>query len=433
MHLNIKNEATGLCVNNRYRLIYPQNIWQKFPDKDFLTDNLVHLLTINTPLVAGFKEIKYNTAKPLFEKGFREVVRKSIPAAVDDYRISAEKTLEKFRRIKYKFAPGKVRKPKHSYGLKEGAIIPLSFGKDSLLTLAVCREIGLNSVPVYINDTVSPSENRIKLSYARKLGAKIVTNKLEKLNDFETWGRRESCLGYSHMLTSFCFISIPLMSYYKCKYVVPGNQQSMNSLCKTRDGKKAFPSFDQTTYWMKKQSKMIDKITGGGVFSAIEPLTDISIAKILHTRYKKIGKYQTSCDSLDASEEKRWCHSCSACCDSSILMKAFGVNTKYAGIRHSFLGKKHRKLYSLFNKHKTEIYERNNIARDENLLAFYLAYKEGARGYLIDKFKEKFLSEAREREDELRKKFFRIYPSIMPRKIERKVTSIYREELKDLI
>lgn len=433
MNLNFNNEINGLAVNGKYRLSYPKDVWQRFPDKEFLTDNLAHLLTVTMPLVAGFKKVKYNTSKPLFYNEFKEVVRKSIPSAVDDYNISAKKTMKRFDKIKYEFASNKIKKPRRDYELDEGAVIPISFGKDSLLTLGVCREIGLKTVPVYINDTVSPGENRTKLRYAKKLGSKVVTNELEKLNDFETWNKGESCLGYSHMLTSFCFISIPLMAKYKCKYIVPGNQQDMNFTFKTKEGIKTFPSFDQTTIWMRKQNKMINRITGGNVFSAIEPLTDIAITKILHTRYKKLGRCQTSCGELDGTREKRWCHACNSCSDTAILMRAFGANPKDVGLRSSFLEKKHQKLYCLFGGKKTDSYDRSKDVRDEQLLEFYLAYKEGARGYLIDKFRKKFLDEAKEREDELRKKFFRIYPSIMPKKIERKVNSIYKEELKDLV
>ena len=69
--------------------------------------------------------------------------------------------------------------------------------------------------------------------------------------------------------------------------------------------------------------------------------------------------------------------------------------------------------------------------RDEQLFAFYLAYKNKNKGYLIDKFKKKFLKEALAREDELYNKFFKVHRAAsIPTKIKRDINSIYKEELK---
>ncbi len=50
----------------------------------------------------------------------------------------------------------------------------------------------------------------------------------------------------------------------------------------------------------------------------------------------------------------------------------------------------------------------------------------------MEKFKKKFLKEAQERENELRKKFFTIYDSNIPKEIKRDIISIYKEELEEL-
>jgi hypothetical protein len=50
-------------------------------------------------------------------------------------------------------------------------------------------------------------------------------------------------------------------------------------------------------------------------------------------------------------------------------------------------------------------YEKAPEAKEQQLLAFYMAYRNGVKGYLIDKFKKKFLKEAKSREDELYRRF----------------------------
>jgi hypothetical protein len=84
----------------------------------------------------------------------------------------------------------------------------------------------------------------------------------------------------------------------------------------------------------------------------------------------------------------------------------------------------------LFNKHTERVLEKPRAVRDEQLLAFYLAYRNKDKGYLIDEFKRKFLSEAKAREDELYNKFFTVYNAVsLFGKLKREVNSIYKEEL----
>ncbi len=446
MKLICKNYERGLKVKFKDRIFflrYPKEIWENYPAdiKNILVDNLVHLLTINLPLMSGIKKLKYNTSTPLFRSFFHTVVINSLPAAVHDYDIVTGKIIKQFLNINYEFKDYNIKIPSHSYETDERAIVLSSFGKDSLLSLGICNEIGLDPVTVYINDTVSSPENQIKLKFGRKISKKFnfkyhtVRNEIEKLNDFEFWGKDESCIGYTHMMSGFSLITLPFAYYYKTKYIVLGNQQNMNYGFRNKDGFLTYPSFDQTRLWMKQQDIMIKMLASENthIMSVIEPLTNIAITKILHTRYKELGKYQISCDLLDKFHKTRWCSSCSKCARLSIFMKANNVDTKSVGLRSNLLDKKHKKLYCLFDGKERDVYEKSKEARDEQLLAFYMAYRNNHKGYLINLFKRTFLKEAKEREDALSKKFFSIHKSVtMPKNIKKNVLAIFKEELKNL-
>jgi len=446
MELNCTENKNGLILefeNKKFSLDYPENVWSSYPEesKKVLIDNLVHLLTINFPIVAGIKRLKYNTSDPLFRRFFHNLVINSLPHAVEDYNIATEDIINQFLNIKYEFEDSKVKTYSHNFDVEEKALLSLSFGKDSLLSLAVCNEIGLEPISVYIDDTVSPSENKIKRKSVKKMseefGLRIfkVKNEIEKLNDFESWNKDESCIGYTHMITGFCFIVLPFSNYFKTKYIVIGNQQDNNFGFLNKDGFLTYPSFDHTSRWTKQLDFMIKMMTSGKVrvMSVIEPLTNIALIRILHKRYKEFGKYEISCDCLDASSEKRWCHNCSKCARLSIMMKANNIDTRVVGFKSNLLDKKHKKLYCLFDGKEVDCYEKSKEARDEQLLAFYMAYKNKQSGYLIDLFKKTFLKEAESREDSLFKKFFSLNkPFTMPSKIEKGVLSIFKEELRDL-
>jgi 7-cyano-7-deazaguanine synthase in queuosine biosynthesis len=443
MKLYFSLEKEGIKVkegNKEYSLKYPSGIWERYPlrSKEFLFDNLAHLLTINSALVKEEENVEYNTSLPIFKSFFEILVIKGLPHAVDDYKMTTEKTIKNFLNINHIFKDRKVKAPHYSGRSGKRAIITLSCGKDSLLSLALAKELGLNPIGVYINDTVSPIENRIKLEFLEQLskeqGLKIfmVTNELEKLNDFETWGINESCVGYTHMMTGFSQIVLPFNYNFDAGYTIAGNQANMDFKFLNSEGYWTYPSFDQSREWMKQQNIMLGLATGGKVklVSLIEGLTNTAIIKLLHGKYKEIGKYQISCDLLDFSDEKRWCHDCNKCCRLYMMMKAVGASTDSVGFHKDLLQKAYKKHYVLFGGEKVDVYEKSGEARDEQLFCFYWAYKKGVKGELMEQFRKEFLKEAEDRKEILLDKFWKVGEmSTVPEEIGRELKKRVEKEL----
>jgi len=266
MNLNFKLFHKGIIVNNKFNLKYPSKIWKTYTEKDFFLDNVAYTNTLCVPLVSGVSKIQYNPSKPLIKRYIDASVLRDIPSAVEDYSISTSAMIKKFKRIEYKFKDNKIKKPNFSSETYEKAVVPFSCGKDSLLTLAVCDEVGLEPTAPYFNDTVSPYENKLKIKYLKKIKKKlgikieIVRNSIEKLNDFEFWGKEESVIGYSHLVFNFCLLSLPLNSFYNAKYIVLGNEYGLNSKFKNKDGVWCYPSYDQSFEGTKRLNKIFDLI-----------------------------------------------------------------------------------------------------------------------------------------------------------------------------
>ena len=441
---SLRNNGIGIKFRNRFfSLSYPKKIWKNYPkkEKDFLFDNLAYLLTITFPLVSEFKTVQYNTSSPLFKPYFQQMVIRDIPSSTEDYPVSTAKTVKGFMNLEVNFKNYHIKNPLYqTRPAKNRLIIPLSFGKDSLLTLAVAREIGFEPIAVYINDTVSGLENSWKLDLVKKLSQDfkietlVITNQIEKLNDFEYWNKNESSLGYAHMIAGFCFLSLPLTYFFKASYIALGNQQDMSFSFWNKEGYRAFPSFDQSLEGTKQLDSIISLATQNKVrlISLIEPLTNLAITKILNQRYPELAKFQISCDALNTLNNRRkWCLNCSKCARLFIFMKAWGINPEKLGFTRELLGKSSEKLYRLFSGKLADNYEKSKEARDEQLLAFYLAYKKGARGYLMDKFKKTFLDEAKRRNKWLRKNFLKLHSmETIPRNLRSKVRKIYYQEIK---
>lgn len=420
-----------------FHLKIPKEIWNLYPYKEILLDNLAYVSTVNLPVIARKNKLVYNTSKPIIKKLVNKIIIGNIPNSLEDYRADTSKTIKRFQDVEYVFN-GESKVPDFQESLSEGAVVAFSCGKDSLLTFGICKEIGLKPVCVYVNDTVSPTENNLKLNYNKLVSKEfnfknvIMRNEIEQINDFEYWNKGETCLGYSHMTTGFCLMALPVMYSFDKRYIVLGNEQDMNFSFINKDGYKAYPSFDQTDEATEIQDKIIKKMTNnhGSVFSVIKPITNIAAMKILFNRYSNLSKYEISCDCLNASDEKRWCHDCNKCARLFLFMKSFGFDPKLVGLRNLF-EREYKNYYTLFTGEQ-DAYEKSKESRDQQLLAFYLAYKNNQKGYLVDHFKKNYLQEAKDREEELRKKFFKIYDSHMPNKIKNKVNSIYKEELSNV-
>lgn len=441
MKLEFRKSENGVLLNadnKLFSLEYPREIWDNYPSslKELFLDNFSFISTIVMPLVAEINEVDYNTSKPLFEEVFRNSILKDIPSAVEDYKDRSEDVINKFLKIKYNFKDKNVKKPELNNNFDERAVLSMSYGKDSLASLGVCREVGLESAGFYVNDCVSPSENEIKIEFSKKISEEfnvpihVIKNEIEKINDFEYWKKEEGCLSYSHLIAEICFLSSVLNNFYKAKYFVMGNENGMTKSFVNKDGYKCYISYDQSPAGMERLNKMMN-LMGSRVGSVILPLDELSIIKILHNRYKELGKYQTSCNGLDNSDRKRWCLDCDECAIIFLLLKANNIDVKSVGLEEGMFDKKFKKFFILFGGTEVSRYHKIDFVRDEELLAFYLAYRNKARGYLIDKFKERFLEEAKEREDELYKNVFSAHKVDlgMSKKIEKEVWSIYREEL----
>jgi hypothetical protein len=452
MNLSIKKIDNGVVINfnnEKFSVKYPTNIWDKFPNemKDFFLDNYLFLKSVHFPLMLGVKKIKLNTAPPLLKTFFLAMQFMDIPNISDFDGIQPDENFKKFFNSTFKFSNGEVKYPNSNFDVNENSsVLSTSFGKDSLLSLALAREIKLDNHPIWIEEKGAPLEN----SYKRKLIKKFkdefditiekICNETMLLHSYyhlKISDERHYIL--SHLLTEYAFLLIPFLYNFGAKYLFFGNEQSCNESYMSKSGYRCYPVFDQSIEWMREINKMLNIVLGKNVYvtSLVEPLHDMAIIKILHSRYPEFAKYQYSCfpDETTINNFKRWCCHCSKCARLYIIFKALGINTKKLGFRNNMLSRKHMEHYSIFSSgDNLNPYDSSGVGRDEQLLAFLLATKNKVKGELIDEFKKRFKNDVESREDELIKKFFSIHKSVtIPRKLKTKVLSIYKEELSDFL
>jgi len=429
-----------------YSLEYPEKIWKAYPEnlKKLFADNYAYLKALHLPhmLKNGIK-ISIGNPVPLFEKPIYGCMLNNVSFCSDVDGDSTEANLKKFVNLEFDFKDFETTYPKYDNILKEKAVLNMSFGKDSLCSFGLARELGLDPEPVFTIDNSTVRENNYKKIIINNFSKEFkkvwtVTNNTGVLHDYRYWKMPRTEWGYGHLMTELCFNILPFAHYSKAKYVLFGNEKSCDDYYINKDGYKCYPVFDQSSKWVTELTKMTKVLTNNQmqVVSLIEPIHELSVIKVLHNRYPEIGKYQMSCfpDENDYGKQNYWCEHCSKCARIFILLKANNIDPARVGFKTDMFSYDREHLFSCFGVEKKEGasigYDTTGAGKDEQIYAFFLAYKNGARGELIDKFAKTYLNEAIEREDELHKKFYGIHDSkTIPTKFLHKLRSIFAEEL----
>ncbi len=432
-----------LINKHSLKLQYPENIWRRFPphQKKIFADNVAYGLTFHLPfLFPSLKKLNYEMPVPLSEaflyKGFSQALPATALMQEDNFGNKTSNLLRRLYFTNYFFNNKKTEIPAFNrVSFKDNIIMPFTFGKDSLLTFALCKELGVSPTPIFFAEPHQPYDvlNKKKLAAAfqkeYKVKINFVNNSLGILRDPDGW------FGWEIQLTQYSLLMLPYVYALKAGYIFFSNEQSCNETMIDKDGFRCNPVFEQSHQWLL-QNSLLTSLVGGNSLSIgtlIEPIHELAVIKILHNRYPKIGKYQSSCD-LESKPKNgmRWCEDCSKCARIYIFLLANGVNPKRVGFKGNLLRDSKKHLYSIFSPQRIQEfgYDNSESAKGEQIFAFLLAYKRGVKGKVMESFSRKYLKEALKKEKEYRKVYYGIHSNTtVPKSFSTKVLKIFKEEL----
>lgn len=442
--------ANGIAVDvdsRKYMVTYPVKVWNSFPQeiRDVWADNLTYAWTAYLALKKQ-TPLEYDFPLPLGEAFFFQGLNYSLPETMTltDRKTKLSGLIGKLynANLNITFSPRHL--PRQTYEgkakLKNQAIIPFSFGKDSLLTFALCREMGIRSYPFFFLEPSSPWENEYKKSLATKFKEEFqvkitrIPMPLGKIRD--NYG---AYWGWDLTFTQYSLLMLPYIFNLKTKYVFWSHEQDCNELFNDDYGYKVNLVYEQSSRWLNSLNSLFQGL-GQEVrlSSIIEPINEFATIWVLHKRYPEIAKYQYSCFAEEKSQKnKRWCGRCEKCMMMNIFMLAMGVDPRSVGLNEDLFTASKRQYYILFRGKESKFWVSDKI-RDlwwqEQLLAFLMAYRKGAKGVLMEEFKKKFLGQAEKMEKDIRKKVFGMtLPKTVDESIFKSLKGIYEEELKGLI
>ncbi|OGG42885.1 hypothetical protein A3G50_00650 [Candidatus Jorgensenbacteria bacterium RIFCSPLOWO2_12_FULL_42_11] len=452
--LNDNGFRIKIFGTNRYGVdYYPAKIFSELDlkAKKALLENFIYAWTRPLALLMDYG-LFFESNKPLIKNFVDYGILGDLSRIADLNKVKTQKLLADFKKFDKNgeiiFRGKKSERmlpPKKTSS--EKAILALSFGKDSLLSYGIAKEIGLDCQVVFVRDIKGYNKEYIEAEAKHK--SRIIKSFIENeripinflidnvdeiFSDRKIKSKIKDLENTNGMLT-FVLEFIPVAYYHQAKYLILGNEANFVDSFKNQDGFKTYPSFDQTVIYTKRENQYLKRLTNGNiqVISLIEPIYNLAEMKILYHRYPYLLQYLMSCSPEKKGSEK-WCYQCPMCAKAFLYSVAVGGDPQKIGFKQNFFAKRYKQLYPLFTKKITRPHEKPKAVSEEQLLSFLLAYRQGWRGDLINLFKEKYLAVATRREKELRKKFFGIHSSLtIPKEIKNKVIDIYQEELVSLI
>lgn len=399
-------------------LSFPQEVWREFPAKEALRSELAYVLTQATPVILKHPTLWYETPEPRFLDTYEACFELSIPNMVEAIPTEdAGEVLSLFRSILRYFPqePFSIGMERLEGWNRHRVVLPFTYGKDSLLSLATLSALGYEVILVNIDECVLPRAKAIRKGMEGAFFKEHdftyhqVRNEIQLLSDWQVLNRPVTRLHQVHVHFIYLLAMLPFCAYYRAPYIVLSNEYENSLLCIHRGGFSAPHKYMQSSEAARKLAGIAEVFSNRQVtvVNPIGVLDNFSIHAILHREFPAYGKYRLTCH-MEMAEHARWCHDCYRCAQPFLYECALGHDPFSLGFERSMLEGDKAPHYSLFREevHPRDTYHR--FVREEEALAFLMARGCGVQGELMDRFEIEFLPHMEKRESVLRKKVFRL-------------------------
>ena len=440
----MKMEIVSSIFKKKLLLRYPPAIWKRYPkeNKIKLLDNINYIFTAHLPfLLKENIRLEYNTGYPHVYSWASQGFMRYLPAYW--YLYNGKRGTKIFPMLKtllnsnVEFSETIDAPPSFPATIDEHVIIPFTFGKDSLLTYNIAKEIGLKPTIIWFNDPggfEGKHKKRLFREFSKIAKDKIyfIDNAFEKLRE-----QGDGWFGWELAMTSWALLTLPFAYAKKAGYIIYSNEKSANSFFYDESGVKIIPDYEQSGQATEELSILTQALSEGEVYTTTfsQGLHELAIIGILKQKYfDKTFRYLMSCWSENEDgKNKRWCGNCSKCARIYVYMTAHGVRPQEdAGFEDNMFLPEKEPLFNVFGKNASGTgWDAFGLNTDEQALAFYLTYLRGNRDPLVQKFAqtEIFLN-TKKRYDELMDEYLTLHKEyITPPQWKRKINRIFNQAL----
>ncbi|MCP3955445.1 MAG: hypothetical protein GY697_24975 [Desulfobacterales bacterium] len=419
---------------------FPEAVWRSFPAKEKLVHELAYILTMAPPLILKHPTVWYHSPAPQFFDLYNECFEEAIPNLSDPITgESAGEILSRFRQTGRHFAASAspVLPPAVRVAWDQRRVVlPFSFGKDSLTSLATLNALGYEVFPVCLDDRVLPRGTAIRARLERKMATEQgiqclpVRNEIQLLSDYQVLQRPLNHLSRVHIYFVYLLAMLPFCYYYRAPVIVV-NYEYCPTLERLHRGGYLLPHrVMQTPAVIQKIRAMVEQLSAGAitVVDLIGGLGDFSINRLLNHTFTEFGAYRVSCH-MEMSTCNRWCHQCYRCAHAYLFAQATGVDPAGLGFEKSMFNDNTRECYHLFRAppHPRDAYAR--YYRQAEQLAFAMAVRRGVMGPLVDQFRQMSPPVNRRTVRKLGQAIFKVHGRPGKHPLEKEAYRFYRERI----
>ena len=419
-----------------FKVRFPRAVWSRFPErqKAVLAQNVTFGAAQVLPLMLKKPSVRYQFPQPISESFFFQNHLCDLLSCEAADEVRHLSYVRDFYNLEYEFAPAQPLVPVFwpgATGRQPSAILPFSFGKESLVTLGLCLELGIRPVLVYCQEPAHPFEEVYKRKRLKQLSAELgvksyyVGFEPGLFRYGKAFGLRcPTELGWGSQTTILSLLCLPFALAERAPYVLIGSEQ-LNNEVRWRHDWKMHPSYDQTSHWTGQQRHLLGLLSGGatGVYSTLESLEEINIFCLLHHRYPQLGKYHFSCSAQrPLAGGSAWCHKCYKCERMFLFARACGIDPWQLGFK--------KDLMSLRGGFRSYFGTESATGAPYELdFAFLAAYRKGLLGAYEKMFRSRKLSRLRPWREYV-DYFSRIHPHRnRPPRYAKRMESIFKMEL----
>ncbi|HIH88554.1 TPA: hypothetical protein HA344_05015 [Candidatus Bathyarchaeota archaeon] len=382
---------------NAYKVDYPAEVWESLHDdaKKMIVDHVAFMSTNYLPVVLDKKGVVYGTRQPMLESFAFESTVFDIPSCAQLDGRSTMDYLRRYYNSDFRFEGGETVVWGKKYRPRNKAIVSFTSGKESLLTLALCRELGIEPILVNVVEPSNIYEEKHRRRLLEEMEAEfgvewyMVRHEPGVFHDGHKMGYKPSSLGWGTQLLYYLFLYLPFIFHSRARYVFFGNENSCDKEAPHPEGFRTNYCFDQSSRWTLQMDNAARMLTGGSarVGSLVGPLNEIAVTKVLHEGYPDLAKYQMSCFCEDPpAEEHRWCCTCSKCARTYAFIRGLGYDPTVVGFWKDVFTEEHANLFSALGGEKTFGFDKSGLGREEQELALYMAAQREPDNLFLRKY-----------------------------------------------
>ncbi|MBI4253146.1 hypothetical protein HY623_03160 [Candidatus Uhrbacteria bacterium] len=444
LRVNARCTAYGIDIilnDDVFPIRYPAQVWRRYPtrSKKLLMDALALSATYFVPQIVNVPTIHYLTrrsfAEPyLFKNGLYDMA-----TTAHSDKQSSTAYIKNYINVSRCFSSDPMILPAIGRERKQSpvAVIPFTFGKETLLTLALALEAGMKPILVAVREPAHTYEFHHKKNLARTFTKEtdipiFFIDYLPGIMRYGALWNKQTELGWGLQTTEYAMLCAPFISYYSASYLCIGNEHSCDTSDIDSEGVIThWSGYDQHHEWTPHQSTVVSLLCGSPVTVAsfVESLNELAEMLVLHRRFPALGAYQTSCLGINASARaKRWCERCQKCACMYLFCRVVGRDPAELGFTKNLLDKNHASLFSGFFTVKEDDEFYGLIEEVET--ALLSLYRRGDRDHTIVAFSSSLSGADVRRIEKQAHAMFTIHPpSTLPQTLYKKFHPLFAKEL----